>query len=214
MDFMEIREWIFKKKEILIISGSAVAFLLMLIIGINMRSEPETKTTPANVVYLTKPLAKKATPKKNEQPQEAQKSSSDNQSSIQNQSTPKGYFTQISPEEILNRIQEYGEIEAMPDDYQVNNLPVGWAVYFFGLGGRRENLVDVQFDTLETGFGASVVAEVDLSLYPEFIEMKIGKKIWMAGLIENVNPDGTGTFFVKADIISLDGEPPVEQPRE
>ena len=211
MDLIEVREWIFKKKEILIIVGSGVTFLLMLIIGINMRSEPEPKAVPASVVYLKKPIVKKDRSQSNNSPQDSEPPSSNSQ---QNPSSSKGYFTQISPEEILNRIQEYGEIEAMPDDYQINNLPIGWGVYFFGIGDKKENLINVYFDTLETGFGATVLSEVDIRLYPQFLEMEIGKKIWLAGLIEGVNPDGTGTFFVKADVFSFTGEPPVEPPTE
>lgn len=211
MDLQEVREWVLKKKEILIIVGSVFAFLLMLVIGINMRSEQESKKATANVIYLKKPLAKKNSPKNPAQPQDSQTSQSSNKQNTENQFTSKAYFTEISPEDILKRIQEYGEIKAMPDDYQVNNLPVGWVVYFFGTGERREHFIDVQFDTLETGFGASIVSEVDISLYPEFLKMEMGQKVWMAGTIEGVNPDGTGTFFVKADLFSLTGEPPVEQ---
>jgi len=205
MDISEIREWAIEKRELLIIIAAGVIVVVCVIVGISLRSGTEEKVKDSGVVYLKRPPIK---PKK-------ESNSSDSKSS-ENQQQPeknsaKAYFTHISPDEILQKIREFGEIEAIPDDYKINHLPVGWSLYFFSKGERKEQLLEVTFDTQESGFGASVVSEIDVSLYPQFLDMESGKKIWVAGTIEEVNPDGTGTFFIKPEHFGFDGKPPEQQ---
>ncbi len=202
MDITEIRAWIIKKRELLIIVSAAVIFILCLVIGVSLRSAPEKTKEKDNVVYLKKPPIK-------EHKGGGASASENNQASSQQQGgSLKAYFTEISPEDILQKIEEYRELEAVPADYKINHLPVGWRLYFFSRKERKDQPLQVILDTQETGFGATVVLEVDVSHYPQFLDMQEGQKIWVAGSIEGVNPDGTGTFFIKPEHFGFDGDPP------
>lgn len=197
---MEIKAWAMKNKEILIIIGVFLFFLVLTVVGYNMR--PEAKPPKGEEVVqipISPPKAVTSPATDDKKTNEADKTKP---------AASKAYFTQISPNEILKRIQEYGEVEALPVDYQVSHLPVGWVVYFFSLGDRKDNIVTVTFDSSETGFGSSIICEIDVSVYPQFADMQIGKKIWLAGTIEAVNPNGTGTFYIAPDYFNFDGTPP------
>lgn len=203
---MDIRAWVMKKKEILIIVGVFLFFLVLTIVGYNMRPEAKAPKGKEMVQVPVAPPESKTNAavdgKKTDETKESKPSPT------------KGYFTAISPNEILKRIQEYGEVEALPVDAQVSHLPVGWVVYFFSLGERKENMVTVTFDSSETGFGANIICDIDLSVYPQFVKMQTGTKIWLAGTIEAVNSNGTGTFYIAPEYFNFDGTPPATSLQE
>lgn len=200
---MQAKEWMLKNKEILIIVSVSVFFLILIVIGISMRSE-HSEPVVKDVVQVTipEPVKKSIDPS----------TMSDNNDEVKpTKGKIKEFYTEISPAEILHRIQEYGEVEALPPDYKVSHLPVGWVVYFFSLGEPNENIATISFDTSETGFGSSIISDIDLSIYPQFLDMSLGHKVWLAGTIEGVRPDGTGTFYIQTEYIDFDGKAPVQQ---
>ena len=82
-----------------------------------------------------------------------------------------------------------------------SGLPVMWAVYYFSVVNKKDNIVTVQLDVSEDGFGVIVMCDVDISEYPQIAEIESGKKIWVAGEITAVDPSGTGTVYLKTDYV-------------
>ncbi|MGL1931218.1 MAG: hypothetical protein OCC45_05605 [Desulfotalea sp.] len=117
-----------------------------------------------------------------------------------------GYITEFKPEDIIKTIVEYGTIDALPPEHEITKMPVGWFVYYVGMSKVDVENARVSFDTLQSGFGATVHANVNLNKFPKFDSIKEGHKVWLAGTIEGVDIQGVGDFEVKPDFIRFDGK--------
>ena len=86
-----------------------------------------------------------------------------------------------------------------------------WPVYYFSVE-EAEGGESLLLDISEDGFGVEVRGNVNRADYPPLDGLKAGDKIWVAGEIEAVDPSGTGTVYLKIELLDFtdDGPPAVK----
>ncbi|CAG37452.1 hypothetical protein [Desulfotalea psychrophila] len=192
---MKLRGWMKRNREFIIIVLVFCFFLALAFVGYKLGgSSKKDKQGPADTVTELK---------KTEQGNGQEGGEGDKGKS---KGSAKGFYTEISPTEILDRIRAYGDMQALPAGEQPDLLPVGWFVYFFAIDSVEGAVAKVSFDTSETGFGANIICELDLEGYPQFLKMKTGEKVWLQGMLQGVQPEGTGTFYVRPEYFRFDGK--------
>ena len=183
-------EFVKKHKERITLISIAVVFVFLVGGGVYLqkRNEKEKdqhpKSTPTRI-KISKP-AKKGS-------QQAAKISSSTTT----------FFLKPLPGELMEMIADLDSLDESVATKKYSGLPVMWAVYYFSAVEKKDNIVTVQLDVSEDGFGVIVMCDVDLSEYPQIAEIESGKKIWVAGEILAVDPSGTGTVYLKTDYVSF-----------
>lgn len=137
----------------------------------------------------------------------------DKTSSHNNSSTKKtnSFLLRPSPSELLKQLSSMEYLQENVAQSKLQHLRVLWPVYYFSVEeaeGRETLLLDIS----EDGFGVEVKGHVNSSDYPLLNDLKGGEKIWVAGEIEAVDPSGTGTVYLKIELLDFtdDGPPAVK----
>lgn len=123
---------------------------------------------------------------------------------------PASFYLKPLPGELMEQIANLGSLDEKVATGKFSGLPVMWSGYFFSLQKNEDNIITVQLDVSEDGFGVIIICDVDLDEYPDMSEIESGKKIWVAGEILSVDPSGTGTIYLKTDYFSFTEQPKVE----
>ena len=91
-------------------------------------------------------------------------------------------------------------------------LRVLWPAFFFTLEQDEAGQTTLLLDVSEDGFGVQIQSEVDVGAFPQLLELTTGEKMWLGGEILAVDPNGTGTIYIKTEHISFGDEPPLTLP--
>ena len=117
------------------------------------------------------------------------------------------FYLEPSPGELLQQLTSLENYNEGVIEGKYVGLRVLWPAYFFSLqensGGRGTLILDVD----EDGFGVVIEAEVELAAHPQLKEFTEGQKVWIGGEITAVDRSGTGTVYLKAENLALDGDP-------
>lgn len=123
------------------------------------------------------------------------------------QTSSQAFFLKPSAEEVLSALREAdNKLEQPPENTPV--LKVMWPGHFFSLTKDETGQDFLQLDVDESGFGAILVCRVSLSDYPELKKMEKGRKLWVAGEVTAIDPEGTGTVHITVEYIRFDEGPP------
>ena len=118
------------------------------------------------------------------------------------------FFLRPSPAELLEQLSEMENLQEDVAQKKLQYLRVLWPVYFFSVepGEKDSTLL---LDISEDGFGVVVRGAVNPNVYPELQELAVGDKIWVAGEIAAVDPEGTGTVYLNIELLDFteDGPP-------
>lgn len=118
------------------------------------------------------------------------------------------FFLKPSPAELLQQLSSMENLQEGVAQSKLKHLRVLWQVYYFNVesveGGDALSL-----DVSEDGFGVEVRGNINSTDYPQLSGLKTGDKIWVAGEIEAVDPSGTGTVYLKIELLDFtdDGPP-------
>lgn len=110
------------------------------------------------------------------------------------------YYLQPSPTELLAKLTA---LQGLNDDAiarQFVSLRVLWPAYFFSAEGEsteKQLLLDVS----EDGFGVVMRGSVTLTDYPLINVLQQGDKVWVGGEISAVDPEGTGTVYLRIEYV-------------
>lgn len=193
LNIHDIKEKIREKRDIVIIVLIIGIVLLSIMIGMKMqknygirqRAEEEALRPPERVTL---------TPRQ----QSAQEEGGEQQPA-QNGGGP--YFLKPSPEEMLALIRELGQAQLPTENQKYTGFRVMWPCYFFQVLKQEGNRATVLLDVSEDGFGATIITDIDSSLFPEILLTERGKKVWLAGEIIGVDATGTGTIHIVSEEI-------------
>lgn len=115
------------------------------------------------------------------------------------------FFLEPSPAEIIDTIEGLDPVQLDEKAKEFPGLKVMWPLYFFKYEVTEAGEHQVFLDVSEDGFGISVVCDVDISKYPQIVEVKEGELLWLAGEIVGLSPEGTGQFLIKTEQIRFGG---------
>lgn len=128
---------------------------------------------------------------------------------------PETFYIEPKPGQILEAIEGLDPVALDEKSQEFPGLKVMWPLYFFKIEEDENKNTYVYLDVSETGFGITVICDVDVSRYPEIQEAKSGDLIWVAGEIDALDPTGTGQFYIKTEQIRFGGTkdkpPPVSE---
>ena len=125
----------------------------------------------------------------------------------QSRSTSQAFFLKPSAQEVLSALREADDkLEQPPENTPV--LKVMWPGHFFSLTQDETGQSFLQLDVDESGFGAILICRVSLSDYPELNKMEKGRKIWVAGEVTSIDPEGLGSVHINVEYIRFDEGPP------
>lgn len=131
--------------------------------------------------------------------------------SSKNNSTGKktsSFLLRPSPSELLEQLSSMGNLQESVAQEKLQHLRVLWPVYYFSVEAvdSGESLL---MDISEDGFGVEVRGRINSADYPQLNSLQSGDKVWVAGEIEAVDPSGTGTVYLKIELLDFtdDGPP-------
>ncbi len=111
------------------------------------------------------------------------------------------FFLRPSPDELISKLENLDYHEFTKESKDLPGLRIMWPLYFFSVVSTEDEKAQVMFDAKEDGFGVIVVVEINIVQYPQIWSIKRGQKLWIAGEITGVDPEGTGRFFVRAEYV-------------
>ena len=184
-------EFMKKHKERITLISVAVVFVVLVGGGVYLQKqkakvkEPQHKTKPTRI-KISRP---------------GEKGSQRADNSPATKATT--FFLKPLPGELMEMIADLDSLDESVATKKFSGLPVMWAVFHFSAVKKNDNIVTVQLDVSEDGFGVIVMCDVDVNEFPQIVEIESGRKIWVAGEIVAVDPSGTGTVYLKTDYVSF-----------
>ena len=192
-----MRKQVIKRKELFILIGMLLAFIILITITSLFFSRQSDKTEKPKkeptLVEGTVSNGKQIAPVKDLLP-ESEKIGSE------------AFFLKPSADEVLSELRNANEMLQQPPETSPV-MKVMWPGYFFSLTEDIAGATILQLDIEESGFGVILFCTVKLADYPEIKELKKGVKIWVAGEITAIDPEGTGTVFINVEYIRFDEGP-------
>jgi len=184
-----------KHNERATIVGLGIGLIVFVGLGIYLQKKnSQEKEAP----LLREPIKIELEVKQNEVPSKSNSTSKKTNS----------FFLKPSPAELLQQLSSMENLQESVAQSKLKHLRVLWQVYYFNVesveGGDALSL-----DISEDGFGVEVRGNINSTDYPQLSGLKIGDKIWVAGEIEAVDPSGTGTVYLKIELLDFtdDGPP-------
>lgn len=118
------------------------------------------------------------------------------------------FYLRPSPAELLEQLSSMENLQESVAQSKFQHLRVLWSVYYFTVESV-EGVESLLMDVSEDGFGVEVRGNVISADYPQLNGLNVGDKIWVAGEIEAVDPSGTGTVYLKIELLdfTVDGPP-------
>lgn len=182
-----------RKQEILAVVGLLLLIVLLVYFGLQTqqkyfgRDQPVVEEKAQDRVKLS-------------EPEEIEKSAAAEQDSGSRKPV-KSFFLTPSPSEIMALVKEIEATEIPVPRERYENLRIIWPTYFFKIIDRGPQTAKVLFDTSEDGFGVNIVSEINHLKYPEILTASPYQKIWLAGQIEGIDPEGTGTIYMQTEYV-------------
>lgn len=109
------------------------------------------------------------------------------------------YFLKPSPAEVMTMVKEIVDSELPVPEEKYNNLRIVWPAYFFKIVAQDSVTATVLFDTSQDGFGVNISTDINLMENPDILAAVPYQKVWLAGEISAIDPDGTGTIYMKTE---------------
>jgi hypothetical protein len=133
----------------------------------------------------------------------------DKTSSKKNSTSKKtsSFFLRPSPAELLEQLSSMENLQESVAQSKLKHLRVLWQVYYFSVESV-EGKDSLSLDISEDGFGVEVRGNINSADYPQLKGLKTGDKIWVAGEIEAVDPSGTGTVYLKIELLDFTDDGP------
>ncbi len=186
-------DWIKKNKDLLTAVAGLLIFVLSLsLLGIFFKGD---NGNPSEEATVTKKI------KKVDLPLEQQ--SKDNTTSAPQTSS---FFLKPSPAEIMSKFTEMDSHQLKVEAKKLPGLRVMWPTYFFSILKKEAGTAALLLDTTEDGFGVTIVCDVDISKYPQIQTIKRGEKLWIAGEIIGIDPEGVGQIFITTEQLRFAGD--------
>lgn len=192
-----MRKQLIKRKELFILLGILLAFALLLTLTTlffsgktdNGKKEKKEPTLVEGAIPTDKQNDHVGTPT-----EKSQKIGSE------------AFFLKPSADEVLTALRDADQLLQQPPE-NTPAMKVMWPGYFYSLAKNKTGDTIVQLDIDESGFGVILICTVKLTDYPEVKELKQGQKIWVAGVITAIDPEGTGNVFINVEYIRFDEGP-------
>lgn len=188
-----------KHKERATLIGVGFAFLLFVGGGIylqdkNMQEiEPVTEASPKTVKLKVSPQT-------------------EGQKNTKSPAPTTAFFLRPSADELLAELAAMENLNKDVVNSKFSYLRVLWPAFFFTLEQDEAGQTTLLLDVSEDGFGVQIQSEVDVGAFPQLLELTTGEKMWLGGEILAVDPNGTGTIYIKTEHISFGDEPPLTLP--
>lgn len=112
-----------------------------------------------------------------------------------------GYSLTPSATELLDLLVSLEGLTPDVQESRLQELRVLWPLYFFRREAASERWTRLSFDAAEDGFGAMIECEVEISLYPQVLQLSLGEKVWVGGVIVAADLTGTGTIYLDLDYL-------------
>ena len=112
-----------------------------------------------------------------------------------------GYSLTPSANELLDLLVSLEGLTPDVQESRLQELRVLWPLYFFRHEAVSERWSQLSFDAAEDGFGAMIECEVEISLYPQALQLSLGEKVWVGGVIVAADLTGTGTIYLDLDYL-------------
>jgi hypothetical protein len=194
-----VLDFLKKHKERATLIGVGFAFLLFVGGGIylqdkNMQGNQTVKEASPKTVKL------KVSPQ------------TEGQKNTQSPATTSAFFLRPSADELLAELAEMENLNKDVVNSKFSYLRVLWPAFFFTLEQDEAGQTTMLLDVSEDGFGVQIQSEVDVGAFPQLLELTTGEKMWLGGEILAVDPNGTGTIYIKTEHISFGDEPPLTLP--
>ncbi len=114
------------------------------------------------------------------------------------------YFLKPSPGELMEKFAKLTPHELKQEAQDLPGLRIMWPAYYFSSQEGQLGTTTLFLDTLESGFGITIVCDIDSNQYPQIKTIQRGKKIWLAGEIKGINPEGVGEIHIAPEHIKLE----------
>jgi hypothetical protein len=111
------------------------------------------------------------------------------------------YSLTPSANELLDLLVSLEGLTPDVQESRLQELRVLWPLYFFRHEAADERWSRLSFDAAEDGFGAMIECEVEISLYPQALQLSPGEKVWVGGVIVAADLTGTGTIYLDLDYL-------------
>ena len=112
-----------------------------------------------------------------------------------------GYALTPSANELLDLLVSLEGLTPDVQESRLQELRVLWPLYFFRHEAADERWSRLSFDAAEDGFGAMIECEVEITLYPQALQLSPGEKVWAGGVIVAADLTGTGTIYLDLDYL-------------
>jgi len=111
------------------------------------------------------------------------------------------YSLTPSANELLDLLVSLEGLTPDVQESRLQELRVLWPLYFFRHEAADERWSRLFLDAAEDGFGAMIECEVEISLYPQALQLSPGEKVWVGGVIVAADLTGTGTIYLDLDYL-------------
>ena len=187
-----------KKNELFILVGSLLVVVILIGITVlfsgNNNDSNKENNKESERVLVEGIIAKDGT-------------NGNDQNDQPSRTSTQAFFLKPSAEEVISALREANDrLEQPPENTPV--LKVMWPGHFFSLTKEESGETIMQLDVDESGFGAILVCLVSLADYPQLEEIEQGRKLWVAGEVTAIDPEGTGSIHINVEYIRFDEGPP------
>ena len=193
--YIRLLNFLKKHNERATIVGLGIGLIVFVGLGIYLQKKnSQEKEAPP----LRKPIKIELEVKQNKIPSKSNSTSKKTNS----------FFLKPSPAELLEQLSSMENLQESVAQSKLKHLRVLWQVYYFSVESV-EGKDSLSLDISEDGFGVEVRGYITSADYPQLNGLKTGDKIWVAGEIEAVDPSGTGTVYLKIELLDFteDGPP-------
>ncbi|WP_163339609.1 hypothetical protein [Desulfopila sp. IMCC35008] len=186
-----LKKWIKKRQELVIVAGFVLLIGLLIYLSLNMKQnyfrggDKGDKEKMRERVNLTT--------------QSAESGDVDSEGNQKSGLPITTYFLKPSPAEVMSMVKEIVGSELPVPEEKYNNLRIVWPAYFFKILEQDSVKATVLFDTSKDGFGVNISTEINILDNPDILAALPYQKVWLAGEISAIDPDGTGTIYMTTE---------------
>ncbi len=186
-----LKQWFKKRQELVIVAGFMLLVGLLIYLSLNMKQnyfnggEPEGDKAIRERINLTTQSSESAVGESGGKQSEGRPVTT--------------YFLKPSPAEVMSMVKEIVDSELPVPEEKYNNLRIVWPAYFFKVMEQDTVTATVLFDTSQDGFGVNISTDISLVDNPDILTAIPYQKVWLAGEISAIDPDGTGTIYMNTE---------------